>query len=720
MRTVLSDFANAFQADFRPYLERVSAATEALAETPEDTVARKLLPTLQDSRHQMQALIDKVAEQQAYVLIFGPIKSGKSTFMNALCGAYVSEVTSLPAYPCMVYVKHSDTPDFEVTHYDGQTTSFTRRDALHEVVTAGHLDLTENIREVEARGEAFDPAVHMPHGLRRVDVGIAIDDLADSGAVLVDTPGLYTRMKFGYEQMTRDFRDSAACAIFIVKADNLFLEQVFDEFTELLELFSRIFLVVNIDSTKMDLKPDGTLGPSLEQTSPWEVVQAFEDLSMTSPLKQAFEAGRLEIYPVDLLQAASRRILGEPARADAERSKTATDDAAEADREATRESRAADNADRRGSGRGQADFDEMLHDLIEYLNSNEYLTAFVDDSLRRSRTLVAELQVALGEDHVQMLHRDVDSLHTDRDLARAQIDRVERLQKVAWRDQARSFTPSVQQHVARRIAEVRTDAFNSVDRLLDQWFENAHSLAALEQDLAGIVRVSHTRLVAETEQALEPADQNSQSLLVGTAQRAADLEVVGVDLREVAATARERLETSRLVEPSRPRFSVEKIPIRRRLIDWLLFRSGQRLGRHVFGPPDQRDKPISVTDKGRRFNEEGRQALRGDAFRQLETRIDEAAGTLPDLLVGDYAERIQSGIQARLEALHAEATQRFEHAEHRLGQLERADETLRDLTDQLALAAASVGALVERFGSADAALEAGTAAGASDQATVRH
>ena len=55
----------------------------------------------------MQQLSDKVTEQQAYVLIFGPLKSGKSTMMNAIAGSYVSEVSSLPAYPCMVFVGDS-------------------------------------------------------------------------------------------------------------------------------------------------------------------------------------------------------------------------------------------------------------------------------------------------------------------------------------------------------------------------------------------------------------------------------------------------------------------------------------------------------------------------------------------------------------------------------------------------------------------------------------
>ena len=92
-----------------------------------------------------------------------------------------------------------------------------------------------------------------PEAIKRIDVKAPAPDMEESGAVLVDTPGLYSRMKFGYDRMTRDFRNAAACAVFVVKTDNVFLEQVFNEFSELLDLFSRIFLVLNIDSTKVDV-----------------------------------------------------------------------------------------------------------------------------------------------------------------------------------------------------------------------------------------------------------------------------------------------------------------------------------------------------------------------------------------------------------------------------------------------------------------------------------
>ena len=74
----------------------------------------------------MQLLSQKVSEQRAYVLIFGPLKSGKSTLMNSIAGSYVSEVSSLPAYPSLVFVSHGDKPEFLLTDYEGKTETYER------------------------------------------------------------------------------------------------------------------------------------------------------------------------------------------------------------------------------------------------------------------------------------------------------------------------------------------------------------------------------------------------------------------------------------------------------------------------------------------------------------------------------------------------------------------------------------------------------------------
>ncbi|MFQ5748838.1 MAG: dynamin family protein, partial [Planctomycetota bacterium] len=235
MKTVLSQFSAGFQEAVHPLNAPLEHALWCLREAPETTAVRGVLPALEDAALRFQRLQKRVADQQAYVLIFGPLKSGKSTLMNALAGSYVSEVTALPAYPCMVYVGHSRERNFTLTRYNGERQAFSDLDGLRVVLNWAHAELAGKIRETEKREVAFDPAAHFPEAVKRVDVRVPARNLQNSGAVLVDTPGLYTRMKFGYDQMTREFRDTAACAIFVVKTDNLFLEQVFEEFQDLLK-----------------------------------------------------------------------------------------------------------------------------------------------------------------------------------------------------------------------------------------------------------------------------------------------------------------------------------------------------------------------------------------------------------------------------------------------------------------------------------------------------
>ena len=94
----------------------------------------------------------------------------------------------------------------------------------------------------------------------------------------------------------------------MVKPDNLFLAQVQEELGDLLDHFSRVFLVLNVDSARVDLGPQGELAPSLEQTDPERIVDAFEGLAMNARLHQAAEEGRLCVHSVDLLRAAAERM----------------------------------------------------------------------------------------------------------------------------------------------------------------------------------------------------------------------------------------------------------------------------------------------------------------------------------------------------------------------------------------------------------------------------
>src|SRR3954468_22149041 len=130
MKTGISSFCEACSealSALPPALE--SAAAELVTRGSEGSLAAPLAAT-NDLRARVRSLADKLASQQAYLLIFGPLKSGKSTLMKALSGAYVSEVTSLPGYPCLVFVRNATEPHFSVTRYNGRETVFANGNAL--------------------------------------------------------------------------------------------------------------------------------------------------------------------------------------------------------------------------------------------------------------------------------------------------------------------------------------------------------------------------------------------------------------------------------------------------------------------------------------------------------------------------------------------------------------------------------------------------------------
>ena len=115
--TPLGEFCAAIEQCLRPLSKPLDSMVESIRRLPEETSGRDTgIAALTDIRSRLDLILDKAAAQQAFMIVFGPLKSGKSTLMNALAGAYVSEVSSLPAYPCMVFVGDAGERRLEVTH----------------------------------------------------------------------------------------------------------------------------------------------------------------------------------------------------------------------------------------------------------------------------------------------------------------------------------------------------------------------------------------------------------------------------------------------------------------------------------------------------------------------------------------------------------------------------------------------------------------------------
>jgi Dynamin family len=663
MKTLLSHFCTEFDRDVRPLLAPLGALASTLDRLPAASDLRPLSGRVRGLEHQLEILAHKIAEQQVYVIIFGPLKSGKSTLMNAIAGDYVSEVTTLPAYPCMVYVGHAEQPRYAVSSYDGRTASCPDAASLRVLLERAHGELADRVRSVVAAGEDFDPAVHLPGAARRIDVRTPAPALGDSGALLVDTPGLYSRMKFGYDQMTREFRNAAASAIFVVKTDNLFLEQVFAEFGDLLRLFSRIFLVVNIDGSKRDLEPDGALRPSLEGRDPQQIIEAFERLAMSAEIDAARRGGRLGIYPIDLLHVASRRL-------------------------------------RRTNGANGADastdetFERFLGDLSDHLNGSGHLARFLGDGLRQTKAILDDV-AGLGEDSpLGRLEERIAALEAERGRTAALAAAVQRLEDYNWEEPFGGLRDEVTRVGRERSAPVRARTVDQVEPVLARWFESDSSFAALVGDdlrpTLVACRDGILELVSEASRSVVASDVGGASVRREVSE---DFGRLGLSLAEIcrrALDAAPPITARALALEVSPRL----VPVRKTLADWLLFRSQTKVRQRLLGDDDAPTRAISPRVKQRRLGS-ARAAL-GEALRvRLELAFAETMARVGGETFEGHVARVCTEVRSQLATAKAEHRERLSTTEAQLAELSGVREGWRALQRAATGATAAVARLAK-------------------------
>jgi len=574
----------------------------------------------------------------------------------------------MPAYPCMVFVQHANRRSYKLSRYDGKVDELHDAAALRMTLNRAHAELVEKIRQVEATGADFDPATHFPQAIRKLDICVPAEALKHSGTVIVDTPGLYSRMKFGYDRMTREFRDTATCAIFVVKTDNLFLEQVFDEFHELLELFSKVFLVVNLDTTKRDLRPDGSLVPSLESQDPIRLIEAFENLSMSTPLKQAREEGRLKIYPADLMNAASRRLsanfdeANEPAEAD---------------------------------GR-QATFDGFLGDLTDYLDSDEYLVAFLGDSLRQAENLVTGLRRLLADDAVTEMEQRIIELEGVRDAAQARSESIAELQAFNWNPKFQELQSDLESSSSEEEDYLGQKTEGELDQAITDWFRETSSLKSLvESEVSQVLRNLQAEIVSTQMSALRrrinrlPAGLEIPGELFATATEC------GVELAGIGKEAVSMIDGGAAIEHAEIPLQRSAIPVKKSFWDWITFRNVDKVRSRVLGTKGEHR--LTRTHKQKRLGTHGQAFMKAEAADASLDFLSRSGPRLAQWLTQSYAHFGIKLLAEKLEDASAAAESELTHASEELAKVAALAQSLRDLGIVLGDAEGGLDSLSDRY-----------------------
>jgi len=654
-------------------LERLGRSESAL---DPQTLARGLA----SAAGELQGLLTRVEGERSAVFVFGPPKAGKSTLVNALAGRYALEVGPRPSYPCVQRVGHAPEPGAALVRFDGTSERVPEQASLRLALQRVHADLAQAARATRAKGENFEPARHLRGAVRRVDRQLASEHLERTSVELVECPALTGPLFQTYSSMLVGESDGARAALFVARASQLCDDGVLFGFDQLLELFERVLVVVNLDGRAKDLDPTGALVPGAEGEDPLRLLEAFETLTTAPELGRALHDGRVRLIALDALEAARARLAGEE------------------------ESAAA------GAGLRLSD---LLSELSERLDGHSAFRTFVHSALRRAGEALEETHELLVTPGLAELPRAEERAEAER-AARERIDQaLRRLASRARRTwESEGLFVALRERLGAKLAqrgqELARELAPSLAATIEDWFSNSESVRELMQNrLAPRVAGAQADLARFADAAVRAQLAEPALLASLSPELKRDLGEARVDLAALLRPAAEAQAPAPQTQPPLP-LDVEKIPVRARLGERLTMRSEAEVRRALFGPPELPGLVLSSADKEKRLGRAAQSAMRKSAEARAATALAERAKACT-------AQRQEATLTAFVSALEQHVQRELARLERPLRELAARVEELRALnasTRALEQAAAGLGSaleeLTQRFPVAAAAAPAAT------------
>lgn len=621
----LALFARDFERALAPVRQALETAAARLAPARDELSGGEgLAGTLGGLASELAGLAERVASERATVFVFGPPKAGKSTLLDALAGARVSEVSILPGYPGVLRARHGGAPRATLQAFDGSTRSLEDPGALRLVLQRAHAELVARVRAVRAGGEPFDAARHLPEALRRVERTLAAPQLASGALELVECPSIHGPLFPSYAETMIGEPDHARAGVFVVRAAQLADDAVFDGIEELLSAFDPLILVVNLDERGRELSAAGELAPSPEREDPARLIAAFEELSICEPLARAVRSGRVPVLALDLLDAARARLHG------AEEGPSAP-------------------------GRTHARFTDLARELASVLDSHEVFRALVASATRRALELADELREEAETPLLATLARERAALARERAALEAVCGALERLgarPREAW--ESEELLDHLRARLVARIAEeagsLATALEASLARAVEDWFADGTSLQELlAVGLGPRIEAARVQLVHVGERVLRDERKDAAAARPLSAEVRGELDAARLVLAELTARAAEATRV-RLEAPAFRAVDVEAIPVRPRLGQRLTLRGASDVRRALLGPPEAPERPLASAEKARRLGPEARAVLVRSATERARTILAEEGRRLAAELFQGFVAAFLRELETRVAA----------------------------------------------------------------------
>jgi hypothetical protein len=627
----------------------VKGSDEGLLEDPGDRLGECVEVASDESA--------KLRSNRFRIGIFGLVKAGKSTLINALAEEYVSEVDTLPATTAALHlVRRAGKP---VIHYLPAAKRPSRE-----------ADKAEVLRLLDEKGN--------PDNAERVDfVDYPVDlKYLEEDVVLVDTPGLGYLLKSISDRAGRELHESVHAVVLVLRifGGQPWQRDVREFLAEAVQRVPRVFVALNCDERKPEEWGDEPFRRLTDRLT-------AELRESARTLRAALEDGRLTVHCLSALQAASGVL----------RMRTSPDPA-----EALRDLE-------------HSRFPEFRRALTEFAGGDKRLW---DDLRFRSRGL-AERVASLRESV-----RATVLVHLRTALERAEAEVKENTDRLARLEAAvAEVRPAVALEVEDFLGDladkcqVLTDEFfeESVQPAVDRWLGTSDTAAQLQKELERLTETWRPRLTEQLDKR-----RTGFSRRIALKVRSELFQRLGVaveiepDLPLDASAAGEAGEGPRM-----PSFDIAE-DLAARLVGWGSWGLGglaallgwsltdaesagkagvalvaggvtlaaTRLG--LGGPvaaalrPALLDKPVPAAVKG--FLREPANRRLTDLRTKMKRDLRESLAKRRDRLASAVADRLSASLEKRRAELAADWTAQRDRASARAARLKELDERMRAFT----------------------------------------
>ena len=302
-------FSQSLDASLAPLLGPLHDV-ERLVEDLDVGDANRTRGSIRDLRKTLRSALEASAQRRPSLLVQGPPKAGKSTFLVAVARSYVTKVSGLPSLPTLVRIQHGPEWELELFRSDGTRELFRDPQGARVEIQTAHRAWAEGQRNAQTKGDRFEAELDAPRAAARVELRVPAEALAAAPWSLVEVPPYL--MGEEDELRTRlDLGSLPVSDVVVLRSEDFARPTYLSRLEPLLDGGRPVFLVVNVDPRRRNLAPDGSAQESLDGSDPVVVVETFQALGASRRWLDAFDGGRLRVHLLPLFQLASDRLTAE-------------------------------------------------------------------------------------------------------------------------------------------------------------------------------------------------------------------------------------------------------------------------------------------------------------------------------------------------------------------------------------------------------------------------